>query len=379
MNNILSLTKKLITVPSYVSKTVDESKIGKYIYALLKKNTHLTVEKQHVEGNRYNIFAYTKTSLEKRAINLDTLYINHIDTVPPQNGWETDQYTPTMKENKLYGLGSFDTKGNVAVLLSIALEITTKRCGFLFYVDEEYAFKGIYSFIKKNKLRIMCGRIISADGEQLQVRKATRGLVELDITVEGKAGHAGNPENGNNAIIILLNSYIYLQNKCALLKDEKLGSPTTNLAYILGGTGVARGKKIDVKNYGNIIPNYATATIEVRTTTQLTAQNISQHLIDAVRYYEGKVKNIMVRHVLPASSSEMTSFKDLIQAFTKYGIQLQIKSPQKAGYVDIAILANELSIPWCCVGACGANAHAPNEYVLISSLQKLRSILLETL
>ncbi|PJE62745.1 hypothetical protein COU88_03425, partial [Candidatus Roizmanbacteria bacterium CG10_big_fil_rev_8_21_14_0_10_39_6] len=99
----------------------------------------------------------------------------------------------------------------------------------------------------------------------------------------------------------------------------------------------------------------------------------------AVRYYEGKVKNIMVRHALPASSSEMTSFKDLIQAFTKYGIQLQIKSPQKAGYVDIAILANELSIPWCCVGACGANAHAPNEYVLISSLQKLRSILLETL
>ena len=82
---------------------------------------------------------------------------------------------------------------------------------------------------------------------------------------------------------------------------------------------------------------------------------------------------------MPASSSTMTSFKDLKQAFTKYEIQLQIRDPQNAGYVDIAILANELTVPWCCVGTCGANAHAPNEYVLISSLQKLRNILMETL
>ena len=379
MSNILSLTKELISIPSYVSGTINESKIGEYIYVLLQKNKNLVVEKQHVEGNRYNIFAYTKNSLDKQTINLDTLYINHIDTVPPQNGWKTDQYTSVIKEDKLYGLGSFDTKGNVAVLLSIALKTTTQQCGFLFYIDEEYAFKGIYSFIKNNMIRMICRRIISADGEQLQIRKATRGLVELDITIEGKSGHAGNPKNGNNAITILFNSYTDLQTKCALLKDKELGLPTTNISYILGGTGVDNGIKINVQNYGNIIPNYATATIEIRTTTALTAQIISQHLTNAVRYYKGKVKSIIVRHDLPASSSTMTSFKDLKQAFTKYEIQLQIRDPQNAGYVDIAILANELTVPWCCVGTCGANAHAPNEYVLISSLQKLRNILMETL
>jgi acetylornithine deacetylase/succinyl-diaminopimelate desuccinylase-like protein len=86
----ITLTKKLISIPSYVSKGVDENAKAEYIYQLLKNKSNLVVEKQYVEGKRFNVIAKDKYPTK-------LLLAGHIDTVEPKGSDTKSQLTPTIK------------------------------------------------------------------------------------------------------------------------------------------------------------------------------------------------------------------------------------------------------------------------------------------
>ena len=52
------MLKKLISIPSYVSETNNEKEVGDFVYNYLQQFPFLTkIEKQKVEGDRFNIIA----------------------------------------------------------------------------------------------------------------------------------------------------------------------------------------------------------------------------------------------------------------------------------------------------------------------------------
>ena len=127
----VEITKKLISIPSYVGRGCNEKNIGDFIFNYLKDLNWLTVIRQKVEGNRENIIAYDtgKTRF---------LVCDHMDSVQPQSGWYSNPFKPRLSGNKLFGLGSTDTKGNLACILSAIANIgPTKEVMYLFYIDEE--------------------------------------------------------------------------------------------------------------------------------------------------------------------------------------------------------------------------------------------------
>ena len=135
--NTIEIVTKLISIPSYVCGQVNEVRIGEYIYKYLKQNTGLIVEKQLVKGKRANIIAYTPACIKQNRLQVDLLFIDHIDTVEPKSGWATDQFRATDKQGRLYGLGAFDTKSGVAIMMSLAKTVKLdQRIMFRFYIDE---------------------------------------------------------------------------------------------------------------------------------------------------------------------------------------------------------------------------------------------------
>jgi len=140
--NTIQLTKKLISIPSWVDKKTNEEKIGEFIYQYLQQFSWLTVQKQKVLGKRFNIIAKDRYPTE-------LLLIGHMDTVQPKINWKTNPVKPVIKNSRLYGLGATDMKSGLASILNAITQSPTQGVMTLFYIDEEYDFLGSKKFLKE--------------------------------------------------------------------------------------------------------------------------------------------------------------------------------------------------------------------------------------
>lgn len=145
MSKTLDLTKQLVSIPSWVGDGCNEIMVAEFLYDWLSKNTDLTVIKQPVKDGRFNVIAYDQFPT--------TLLLNgHIDTVEAGANWAIDPYTPTIKDNRLYGRGTTDMKGSLSAMLSAVSDIKdTQGLMVLCYIDEEYDFAGMLKFVKEYK------------------------------------------------------------------------------------------------------------------------------------------------------------------------------------------------------------------------------------
>ncbi|VQE21700.1 peptidase M20 superfamily [Streptococcus pneumoniae] len=85
----------------------------------------------------------------------------HMDVVPAGSGWDTDPYTPTIKDGRLYARGASDDKGPTTACyygLKIIKELglpTSKKVRFIVGTDEEsgWADMDYSSMVKKETSR----------------------------------------------------------------------------------------------------------------------------------------------------------------------------------------------------------------------------------
>ena len=128
--NTIQLTKKLVSIPSFVEGSNNEKKLGEYIFKYLSQFSWLTVRKEYINKNRFNVIAWDKFPTK-------VLICDHIDTVQIQSGWKTNPFKPTVENEKIYGLGTSDSKGNIATLLSAIENVgSSKGLMYLSYVDD---------------------------------------------------------------------------------------------------------------------------------------------------------------------------------------------------------------------------------------------------
>lgn len=304
MNKVVELTKQLISIPSWVGPGSDEQKIGQFIYDWLKSNTSLDVIKQPVQDGRFNVVTTNNSPIR-------LLLVGHMDTVESRASWTTDPWTPTIKNDRLYGLGSTDMKGSLAAgMVALSKSNNTDGVMFLAYCDEEYDFAGMRVFIEEYRNKIQPKAILSLDGSAGQVGIGCRGLIEVSFRLRGKSGHAGRPDAGVNAITGGINCINKLKRQLATkYSDFTLGPTTLNLAYCQGGldTGSGYGRQ------GNNIADLAEFVLDIRPAKpELTAGKVKSLI---KKYLPGTkliLEDFTVRHDLGSwvtSSSELVKFK----------------------------------------------------------------------
>lgn len=238
----LELLKKLIATPS-VTRSEQE------VSAIMKADMESHGYKPECIG--LNLLCYCHSYDPAKP----TLLLNsHIDTVKPVAGWTKDPFTPTEEDGKLYGLGSNDDGAGLVSLLYTFYELDSKpqpyNVLFLATVEEEVNGQGGMKLAVQSLPYVDVALIGEPTGMQPAV--AEKGLMVLDFTAHGKAGHAARNE-GINALYRATE----LIEKLRAYKFDKvsdlLGPVKFTITMINAGT------------QHNVIPDICTFTADVRT------------------------------------------------------------------------------------------------------------------
>ncbi|MDT3402545.1 M20 family metallo-hydrolase [Mucilaginibacter terrae] len=243
-NDAVQLLKQLISTQSF---SREEDKTADIIEAFYKERNISNQRKLN------NVWAYNKHFYPAKP----TILLNsHHDTVKPNSGYTRNPLEPTVEGGKLYGLGSNDAGGCLVSLMAVFLyfyERTDLKYNFCIATTAEEEVSGT------NGLELVIPDLGPLDfaivGEPtlMQLAIAERGLMVLDCTTHGKAGHAAR-EEGENAIYKALADIEWFRNYRFTEESELFGPIKMSVTIINAGS------------QHNVVPATCTFTVDVRVT-----------------------------------------------------------------------------------------------------------------
>lgn len=173
------------------------------------------------------------------------LFLGHSDVVPAGEGWTTSPTGGLVRDERLYGRGAADMKGGLAAFV-VAMG-ALRRAGvelsgpveLAVTVDEEDAALGVQHYLATGDRSNFSGCVV-AEPTGLQTIIAARGDAYLTIDVSGTSAHAGNPDDGVNAIYGATRAIEDLRgwhDELAGNGHPLAGPGTVSVGWIRGGTG----------------------------------------------------------------------------------------------------------------------------------------------
>lgn len=253
----LGLLKQLIATPSFSKEENDTaeiiinffeahgipcSRVGNNIYA---KNKHYDVNKPSVLLN------------------------SHHDTVKPNKGYTLDPFSPIEKDGKLFGLGSNDAGGCLVSLIATFLHFYDRNDishNVVFAASAEEEISGV------NGIELVLpflGNIdfgIVGEPTKLEMAVAERGLMVIDCTAPGRAGHAARKE-GENALYNALDDINWIRNYQFPKVSELLGESRLTVTVI----------ETENKQH-NVVPSTCKFVIDVRVNELYSFEEILEAL-----------------------------------------------------------------------------------------------------
>ena len=143
----------------------------------------------------------------ERAAAHGLVFAGHIDTVPyDDTGWDSDPFVLTERDDKLFGLGTCDMKGFIAIAAGVASEYAARDLAapisLLVSADEECGMDGARALLDAHREHgHRPGRycVIGEPTNLVPIRQH-KGIFMETIEVHGASGHSSNPALGVNAI-----------------------------------------------------------------------------------------------------------------------------------------------------------------------------------
>lgn len=242
---MLELLKQLVAIPS-VSR--NEGACADFLENYMR-NKGLQPQR---EAN--NIWCVGHKQLAHRPM----LLLNaHIDTVKPVAGWNRKPFEPVLEDGRLYGLGTNDCGGGLVALLFAFMQLDKEDEGQLPYnlvylASAEEEVSGRNGIERVLPLLPKVDVALVGEPTAMQPAIAEKGLMVIDCTAEGKAGHAAR-EEGVNAIYKALPDIEWLRTHEFERVSPLLGEVKMSVTQIQAGT------------QHNVVPDACTFVVDVRT------------------------------------------------------------------------------------------------------------------
>ena len=231
-----------------------------------------------------------------------TLLLNaHIDTVKPVAGWQRDPFKATREGSRIYGLGANDDGASLVSLLHVfaALkeEKTRYNLVFLASAEEEVSGKGGIESVLPLLPKIDVALVGEPTGMQPAI--AEKGLMVLDVTAHGKAGHAARNE-GENAIYKALQDIEWFRSYKFEKVSPLLGPVKMTVTIVNAGT------------QHNVVPDTCTFTVDVRSNECYTNRELYNFIC-------GQVKSEVKARSFRLGSSGIDENHPLVQRIIELG------------------------------------------------------------
>ena len=236
-------------------------------------------------------------------------FAGHTDVVPPGNesSWKHPPFSAIIEGDKLFGRGTEDMKSNIACFISATEKFLKKngknfggKISFIITGDEEgEAINGtpqIMEWTKKQNIKIdhcLVGEPTSNANIGDKVKIGRRGSVNFFLTVKGVQGHTANGHRAQNPVHCLTKLITNILEK-PLDEGNEFFLPTA-----------IQIPTFDVGNPAhNVIPEYASATINIRFNDLHTPESLIQWLNKKIESIFANVENATckVEHEISARS-----------------------------------------------------------------------------
>lgn len=278
--------------------------------------------------------------------NRPTILLNsHIDTVKPVNGWRKQPFTPKVENGKLYGLGSNDAGASLVSLFQTFryLSAIEQRYNLIFLAscEEEISGKNGIESVLPQLPPITFG--VVGEPTEMNPAIAEKGLMVLDVTARGKAGHAAR-EEGENAIYKVLDDINWFRTYRFPLESSLLGPVKMSVTQINAGT------------QHNVIPDVCTFVVDIRSnefyTNEALFQEITSHIC-----CEAKARSFRLN----------SSSIDINHPFVQKAIELG-KTPFGSPTLSDEALMNFPSVK---IGpGKSSRSHTADEYVMLVEIEE---------
>ncbi|MFN5020175.1 MAG: M20/M25/M40 family metallo-hydrolase [bacterium] len=341
-NNAIDLLKKMIAIPS-LSK--EEKEVADLIEQYLQENEITT---GRLINNVYALNKYFDPSKQSILLN------SHHDTVKPAKGYTTDPFIPTETEGRLIGLGSNDAGGPLVSLIATFIHFFERNdlpFNIILAATAEEEISGTNgielllkaeTFLEKLHGSEIMGALVG-EPTKMEMAVAERGLLVLDGTVHGKAGHAAR-EEGINAIYLAMQDIQAIAEMNFEKTSELLGKTTVKVTVI----------ETDNKAH-NVVPASCKFVVDVRVNEQYGFDEVLERL-------KANVKAELVPRSFRLRSSMIPMDHPIVKAGKNLGLA-HYGSPTTS---DKALM----SFPALKIGpGDSARSHTADEYIYITEIE----------
>jgi len=268
----VQLLQQLITTPSF---SREENETAAIIQKFFEEKN---ISVQRIGNNIIVRNKYFNSALPSLLLN------SHHDTVKPNNGYTRNPFEAAIEGDKLFGLGSNDAGGALVSLAAVYLNLYEQEnlplnIVYAATAEEEISGKGGIESIL-NELGTIELAIVG-EPTKMQMAVAERGLLVLDCTAQGKAGHAARNE-GVNAIYEAINNIEWFRTYRFEKISEWLGAVSMNVTIINAGTA------------HNQVPAECIFTVDIRIndcyTHEEVLQTIRQHVSCEVKERSTRIR-----------------------------------------------------------------------------------------
>jgi acetylornithine deacetylase len=237
------------------------------------------------------------------------LLSSHLDVVPPGEGWSSDPFVPLRQGDRLIGRGANDAKASVAsmALAMVALAKDPPESGEVVFAatcEEERGRAGLEAFLPS------LGPIDAAlvgEPTSLEPAVAQNGLLVLELTAKGKAGHAARPQLAVNAIEVAARDVLVLHALRFEPESAWVGPMTLQVTQIEAG------------HAHNLIPGECRMVVDARTIPEIPPAEVIAR-VRAIVESEVHVRSERLAPVsTPAGAAILRAVLDVLPGARPFG------------------------------------------------------------
>jgi len=323
------------------------------------------------EGTKANLYA-TIGPEDRPGIMLS----GHTDVVPIDGqDWSSDPFALLEKDGKLYGRGTCDMKGFIAICLSYVPQFIesarTTPIHLAFSYDEETGCIGVHRLIEKLRdMPIRPAMCIVGEPSSMQVVTGHKGKRSYRVIVTGTEAHSSLAPQAVNAVEYGAKFVCFLRSLADRFQSEGPFDEMYDITHTTVHTGVMSGGTAL-----NIVPQNCEIEFEFR--------NLGNHdgdaIIAEIEAYAREVLEPEMKAVMPEAGIEITEetsapgldtgADEEVVAFVK-ALAGRNDHTKVAYATEAGLFQHRLDIPTVVCGPGSINeAHKPNEFVSLDQLE----------
>jgi succinyl-diaminopimelate desuccinylase len=308
-----------------------------------------------------------------------TLILNgHMDVVPEgsRSHWGEDPYGGMIKGERIFGRGSGDMKGGLAVMMVLAKILQDRglprgKVIFQFVIGEETGEPGTRDLLIKERIQGDFGIVL--EPTSLRVATAVKGLAWFRVTLAGRPAHASVAEQGVNAIekAVKLGGRLSEYDKTLRTQTHPLlGSPKCTMTMIHAGTKE------------NVVPESCTLILDRRFNPEETPDDVEKEIKEILDRLASEDPNFNYQLERPMiyEAAEIPADSRMVEILRKYATRVSGVSKESFGMLastDVRNFINDARIPAVNFGPGDLKQpHTFNESIEIQQIQDCARILL---